>query len=138
MHIVLGPDARAPSRARQALRGELGNLLEPEALERATLLVSELVTNSVRHACLRPDQSIELTVELSPDGLRVEVSEEGDGFAPGQVPEPAPRPALTGPDSAAPNGGTGGWGLFLVDRMARSWGIERNGGTRVWFELSPE
>jgi len=31
-----------------------------------------------------------------------------------------------------------GWGLFLVDRMADRWGVDRSEGTRVWFELERE
>jgi hypothetical protein len=33
----------------------------------------------------------------------------------------------------------GGWGLVLVERIAASWGVERNERaerTRVWFELA--
>ena len=49
IHLFLGPDTRAPSRARRAMRSELESVLEADLLDQATLLVSELVTNSVRH-----------------------------------------------------------------------------------------
>ncbi len=126
--MFLGPDPKAPSRARRAIRGELGPVLEGELLERATLLVSELVTNSVRHASLRPDQEIELTVRLLPQGLRVEVAEPGGGFEPAA--EPVPH--RDGPGGTA----TGGWGLMLVDRLSTAWGVERDGLTKVWFEMA--
>jgi anti-sigma regulatory factor (Ser/Thr protein kinase) len=105
------------------MRSELESVLEADLLDRATLLVSELVTNSVRHGGLRPDQEIEVTVEASPQRLRVEVAEPGEGF---EV-APGPRPRREGP--------AGGWGLFLVDRLSSAWGVESNGVTKVWFEL---
>jgi anti-sigma regulatory factor (Ser/Thr protein kinase) len=106
------------------MRSRLESVLEADLLDRATLLVSELVTNSVRHGGLRPDQEIELTVRASPERLRVEVAEAGTGF---EV-EPGPRPRRAGP--------AGGWGLYLVDRLASAWGVESNGLTKVWFEMS--
>jgi anti-sigma regulatory factor (Ser/Thr protein kinase) len=123
IHLYLGPDTRAPSRARHAMRSKLESVLEADLLDRATLLVSELVTNSVRHGGLRPDQEIELKIEASPHRLRVEVAEPGDGF---EV-APGPRPRREGP--------AGGWGLFLVDRLSSAWGVEGSGVTKVWFEM---
>jgi anti-sigma regulatory factor (Ser/Thr protein kinase) len=105
------------------MRSKLESVLEADLLDRATLLVSELVTNSVRHGGLRPDQEIELKIEASPQRLRVEVAEPGDGF---EV-APGPRPRREGP--------AGGWGLFLVDRLSSAWGVEGNGVTKVWFEM---
>ena len=70
------------------------------------LLVSELVTNSVRHGGLRPDQEIELTVQASPNHLRVEVAEPGEGFE--VTPNPVPCRACqlassgTGPTNSIP------------------------------------
>ena len=53
--------------------------------------------------------------------VRVEVADPGQGF------EPAPRDeAMTKP---------GGWGLYLVDRIADRWGVIRNRMNRVWFEI---
>jgi len=123
IHLFLGPDTRAPSRARRAMRSELESVLEADLLDQATLLVSELVTNSVRHGGLRPDQEIELIVRASPEQLRVEVAEPGAGFEA----EPGPRPRREGP--------AGGWGLYLVDRLSSAWGVEGEGVTRVWFEM---
>ena len=86
------------------------------------LLVSELVTNSVRHGRLRSNDRIRLLVEHSERLLRIEVSDPGEGFG-ANVPEPVPR-------------GPGGWGLFLTERLADRWGVDREGGwTTVWVEL---
>jgi uncharacterized protein YjbJ (UPF0337 family) len=90
-------------------------------VERAELLVSEVVSNSVRHAGLDPDDRIEVQMQGSPSMLRVDVIDPGSGF------EPATRrPGLHG-----------GWGVWLLDRLATRWGVERNGHTRVWFEIRP-
>ena len=85
------------------------------------LLVSELVTNSVRHARLGPGDRIRLQVEISDRVLRVEVSDPGEGFV-ANIPEPGAR-------------GPGGWGLFLTERLADRWGVDRDGEwTTVWLE----
>ena len=39
------------------------------------------------------------------------------------------------PAGSEPRGADGGFGLFLVERMASRWGVETRDGTRVWFEL---
>jgi anti-sigma regulatory factor (Ser/Thr protein kinase) len=83
------------------------------------LLVSELVTNAVRHVN-RSTQPIELAVRIGDGAIRVEVGDGGAGFKPGK---PKPR------------GADGGFGLFLVERRASRWGVDTHDGTRVWFEL---
>jgi anti-sigma regulatory factor (Ser/Thr protein kinase) len=85
------------------------------------LLVSELVTNSVRHSGAGPPESVGLAVEVDARTIRVEVRDSGSGF------EPRPRDL----DRSRP----GGWGLYLVDRLADRWGVARNHFTRVWFEI---
>ena len=90
------------------------------------LLVSELVTNSVRHAQIGAEDSIHLKVRITDDHVRVEVSDSGPGFDP-----PAQDPtAELARDS--------GWGLFFVTQLADRWGVERDGGGRVWFEIERE
>jgi anti-sigma regulatory factor (Ser/Thr protein kinase) len=107
----------------------LAPFLDPGVAENAELLVSELVTNSVRHAGLPPDASVEFTVRASPDVLMVEVADAGHGF---DDRSPARPRAVAGSATAS------GWGLFLVDRIADRWGaVQVAGETRVWFELTP-
>ena len=109
----------APSVARRAL-SELETQLDPDLFFSTRLLLTELVTNSVRHAQAGPSDWIGLDVLCSPEGVRVEVSDHGPGFE--------PRPDQPSPDSDQ------GRGLLLVDRMADRWGV-RDGGARVWFEI---
>jgi anti-sigma regulatory factor (Ser/Thr protein kinase) len=114
--------------ARHAVAG-LAPFLDPGVAENAELLVSELVTNSVRHAGLPTEACIEFSVRASPDALMVEVADAGQGFDYG----PPARPRVVAGSASA-----SGWGLFLVDRIADRWGaVQVDGETRVWFELSP-
>jgi anti-sigma regulatory factor (Ser/Thr protein kinase) len=88
-------------------------------METMRLLVTELVTNSVKHAAT---DSVELKVLVGRSVVWVEVLDEGPGF------EPSPR--------SSDSRDEGGWGLFLVERLANRWGVAREGSaTRVWFEL---
>ncbi len=106
--------------ARHAL-DQLDGMASPACLDDARLLVSELVTNSVRHANLAADQEIELRADVEGDALRVEVRDPGGGF------ELQPRTSEAQQDS--------GWGLYLVGRLAERWGMIADGSTMVWFEI---
>jgi anti-sigma regulatory factor (Ser/Thr protein kinase) len=97
-------------------------LLLPEKLEDVRLIVSELVTNSVRHAGLTSDEKISLAVVISDGSVRGRVCDPGPGFE--KPSEPRPRTDLSG-----------GWGLPIVERISDRWGVERNGCACVWFEL---
>lgn len=118
--LKLRPTPGAVPDARTAL-DSLGEKVSPQTLEDLRLLVSELVTNSVRHAGLGSSQTIELKVKLSAQTVRVEVNDQGSGF------EPSPRTAQSEDES--------GWGLYLVSRLADRWGVTSDGVTRVWFEV---
>jgi anti-sigma regulatory factor (Ser/Thr protein kinase) len=117
----LAATTRAPAQARQAVE-RLAGRLRPDEHDALQLLVSELVTNSVRHAELHPGQLIDLEIRVRPDAVRVSVSDPGLGFA----------PPIASPSPDQP----GGWGLFLVQRVADRWGVRRDGQNEVWFELA--
>jgi anti-sigma regulatory factor (Ser/Thr protein kinase) len=102
-----------------ALRGRVSD----SDLEDARLMVSELVTNSLRHAG-RENRIIELQADIEGTTLTVQVCDSGRGF------RPQPRQAGAAADS--------GWGLFLVDQLADRWGATADGSTCVWFELQLE
>jgi anti-sigma regulatory factor (Ser/Thr protein kinase) len=88
------------------------------------LLVNELVTNSILHAGGDERSWIHLTVKIIPNlRVRAEVRDYGPGFTPA-VPEHVDDAELIH-----------GRGLFLVEHLADTWGVERGGPTKVWFEL---
>jgi anti-sigma regulatory factor (Ser/Thr protein kinase) len=88
-------------------------------METLRLLVTELVTNSVKHAGAH---SVVLKVLVGRSVVWTEVTDEGPGF----------DPAATG----RPRDDRSGWGLFLVERLAHRWGVNQEGqSTKVWFEL---
>ena len=95
-------------------------------LEDAQLLTTELVSNSMRHAGLGPDDVIVVTVTCSPGILRVTVQDEGTRKLPEHILAGSIRPSPTG---------RSGWGLFLVDKLATRWGTKVGGRVGFWFEL---
>jgi anti-sigma regulatory factor (Ser/Thr protein kinase) len=120
VELESSPDAAAA--ARRALDGFSGRVPE-RRLRDVRLLVSELVTNAVRHAGLSAGDRIRLIVRMQQAVLRVEVDDPGRGF---ELRPPQPDPARAS-----------GWGLYLVEELSDRWGMDRGGrgGTRVWFEL---
>jgi anti-sigma regulatory factor (Ser/Thr protein kinase) len=110
--------------ARRALAAGDGKL-PAAARADVLLLLTELVTNAVRHGGVGPDQSLRVGVWQWPRRVRVEVLDPGTRFT--QL-----RPGSRRDEA-------GGWGLFLVDRIADSWGVARAAtGTCVWFEIELE
>jgi anti-sigma regulatory factor (Ser/Thr protein kinase) len=91
-------------------------------LENARLLVNELVSNSIRHAGLGPEDRIRVSARVSRRRLRVDVFDGGPGDG---------RDGIAGGIRPAP-GASSGWGLYLIDRLASGWGQGRG---RYWFEL---
>lgn len=100
----------------------LAGRLEAEALRETQLLVTELVTNAVRHGGLTPEDMITLEVLLRGPVLRVEVADGGPGFDPASALDPVRE-------------NPGGWGLLLVSRMASRWGVTRGRPNVAWFEI---
>ena len=87
------------------------------------LVVSELATNAVLHSGCLPEEELEVVAERVPAGVRIAVSDPGRS---GKRPERGQMPM----------GITGGMGLHVVERLARRWGTEVDGVTRVWAELA--
>ena len=122
-HLRLG-GLEAPGAARDFVCAVAEEAYHDEALDDALrLVVSEVVTNSIRHGEVGPDGCVEITVDVDPSRLRLEITDDGPGFEPGATPTPLDEP--------------GGWGLYLVDSLADRWGVEATGGTRVWLEMTP-
>jgi anti-sigma regulatory factor (Ser/Thr protein kinase) len=123
LELSLAATATAPARARAAVSDWLVLHGRDGVLEVALLLVSELVTNAVRHAAISAHESLRLHGWLRDSVIRLAV---WDGGTEGAV---ARRDR--GPDHP-----DGGFGLELVDRLSAAWGVERDKlGTMVWLEL---
>ena len=119
LRIELPVTAESPRRGRHAARVWCHDCgLSQDACDIIVLLLSEIVTNSVRHSCAA-ETPIEVAASLVGNTVHVVVSDGGQGFAP-RAREPS---------------SSGGYGLFLLDAQATRWGTARQRRSRVWFEL---
>ena len=122
LRLSLPSNDHAPGLARKELASfARGVELEAPEYEALRLLVSELVTNAVRHGGRRGRQEIGVSVQSTNAMIRIEVSDQGAGF---ELPKSPPVPSADG-----------GYGLLIVDRLCSRWGIEQNGKSLVWCEL---
>ena len=121
LELKLRATPDAPRDARHAL-DRLASDVPKDILDNVRLLVSELVTNCVRHAEIDPESWIELRVAPRESVLRVEVRDPGEGFQPAPV--------------SLSLYSTSGWGLYLVQQIADRWGVSVENGTKVWFEIA--
>jgi anti-sigma regulatory factor (Ser/Thr protein kinase) len=123
IELTVAADRAAAGEARHAVAG--CGLVPADQEPTLLLLVSELVSNSVRHAGLDADERIRLRARWDEACAYVEVCDAGRS---GRVPRKREKP-----DALEP----GGLGLMLVDEMADRWGVRRHEDqTCVWFELA--
>ncbi len=86
------------------------------------LVISELLSNALRHAAPLPGSTIRVAWSIGAGSVRVSVSDGG-----GQT-----VPELGDPTQAA----TGGRGLRIVEKLSRRWGVSTGEeGTTVWAEV---
>jgi anti-sigma regulatory factor (Ser/Thr protein kinase) len=119
LHLKMRPGPEAAGEGRHTL-DRLEGSIDHEQLQTIKLLVTELITNSVRHG--HTGDWIQLDIEIYVNAVRVQVVDQGKGFRLRGTPEPH-------------QDRVGGWGLCLVDRLADRWGVAANGATHVWFEM---
>ncbi len=118
LELTLPPEPASVAEARSRILDALAPQVGDGKLETVRLLVSEVVTNAVRHGSASAPVRIRASWNHE---IRIEVVDHGQGFM------PAPRAGdLTRP---------GGFGLFLVGRLADRWGVETDDTTKVWFVL---
>lgn len=121
--IALPANAEAAGIARRFV-GDNSDHIREDLVEDAQLLVSEIVSNAVRHG--RPD--VTLRVRLHPPGIGITVADKG-----------ADLPTL--PTQPPDGTQSSGRGLLIVDALASAWGVTPNQpppGKAVWFDLEPE
>lgn len=96
----------------------LGSWGDEEARDNATLLLSEVITNAVRHA---RGGTILITLTLSQSRFVAQVQDESASL----------------PVRRGTAGEGGGWGLDLIDELSNRWGVDQHpgDGKTVWFEI---
>ena len=117
LSLSLLPAPESVRTARDRLRELLDSWATEEKRQTIVLLLSEVVTNAVRHA----PGTVHITVTLFADRVHARVRDEN------------PRtPQLRAPDE------TGGRGIQLLQRLATRWGVEQHpgDGKTVWFEVA--
>jgi anti-sigma regulatory factor (Ser/Thr protein kinase) len=120
LQVELPPKPEVAGLARKLLAVLLADV--PEDLrDDVCLLTDELISNSLRHAHLARTDRIRLLARLEPSRVFVQVCDPGaNGFPSLRIPEPDD---------------THGRGLYLLDALAREWGVRREDNTCVWFEM---
>jgi anti-sigma regulatory factor (Ser/Thr protein kinase) len=81
------------------------------------LVASEVVANAVLHGACAPDGAVRIRAEYRTRSVRITVRDGGAGFDP----------------VTAPRREEGGFGLRIVDTLAKRWGVAPGS---VWFELA--
>jgi anti-sigma regulatory factor (Ser/Thr protein kinase) len=88
----------------------------------AALVISELLSNALRHADPLPGGNIKVSWRLDADCVQVCVADGGGETRP-ELGEPTP-------------GATGGRGLRIVAKLSKGWGTSHgDGGTTVWAQV---
>jgi len=105
----------APHRARRWVHDAL--ILEAETEEIVVLLLSELVSNSVRHSGRSPDEQVEILIRQAGPIVHVEVMDPG-----------------LGEEAIEPQRSSDHLGLQILDRLSDRWGVT-NDPTTVWFDV---
>ena len=106
--------------ARRLVRDALVGRAGTDTIDSVELVVSELVTNAVRHG---PGEPISLRLATAPDGrVGGEVVDQGHGEV-----------AIREPDGELDFGGRG---LRIVEALTSDWGVYP-GSTHVWFRIDP-
>jgi anti-sigma regulatory factor (Ser/Thr protein kinase) len=121
-YFTVASASSSPAAARAWIRVWLDGRVGEPTVDDAMLVVSELVTNSVRHSGVAAGAPVQLRANLDEHVLRLEVGDLGAGTDIVRSPPPDRLSA-------------GGFGLAIVEHVGARWGVADAGGTRVWCEL---
>ena len=117
LSLDLEPDVGASAHAREEIRSAFGDRVPAALLHDLTVVVTELVGNSVAHG---PGELIQVRLKVAGDGtIRGEIEDQGRG-------EVAIREMAEDPSD--------GLGLRIVDWLTDRWAVYE-GSTHVWFEM---
>jgi anti-sigma regulatory factor (Ser/Thr protein kinase) len=118
-HLARRDDA--PALARSLVTAWCGVFdLDCARCEKLRLLVSEAVTHAVLHPKAPSEPVVALAASFVVERVRVTVTGMGD----------LPAPPVREPDHIE-----GERSLYVLEREALRWGIDRRQGTRIWFEV---
>jgi serine/threonine-protein kinase RsbW len=122
VEAVLPLDVQAPSAARFVVADFLRDRLPSRLVETAQLIISELVSNSLRHNSAPQAQALAIRVASDRGTWRLEVEDPGGGGVLAPDPERAAAGRL---------------GMNLVQSLSECWGVEHAAerGTRSWAYL---
>jgi signal transduction histidine kinase len=112
MNLTLESNRQAPRISREKL-SEIRSEIEPR-FDDLALVVSELVSNSVRHSGRK---TVSVSIKKTANLVRLEVRDPGPGFDPDHTE-------------------SDGMGLRIVSRVADAWGIDNDGACTVWVEVA--
>lgn len=121
LELELERNVQAPALARWAIAERCEQLeLDASLAQSLILLVSEVVSNAVRHSAADLQMPIELAADFAKQTIHVAITDAGNGFTPRR---------------RDPGRTHDGYGLYLLEKVADRWGVESKGDTKVWFEL---
>jgi len=110
-------DTASPRESRRIARGALEGWCDPDVLDNVELLISELVTNVVKHAAT----DVDVRIAIGRTTVRIEVGDRNPTV---------PVMRNTAADEA------GGKGMHIVHELSLRWGVQsRRTGKCVWFEV---
>jgi anti-sigma regulatory factor (Ser/Thr protein kinase) len=122
--VVLLPSQPASvAVARRRITAEMRSLgVDDEAIDDAAIVITELVTNAIKHGSPLPGRWLEVTWDMDTETVEIAVSDGGGSRT---------RPRANRPSLSA----MGGRGLGIVDTLSDRWGV-RPPGTTVWAILA--
>jgi PAS domain S-box-containing protein len=120
INVQMEANLKSIATARRVL-AQLEGLVPEDKIETLRLLISEVVSNAIKHTGASDKESVELSLEVQRGKLRVEVTDPGVGF------QASDRELHEDQES--------GWGLWFVQEMTDRWGTSREEGSTVWFEI---